>query len=191
MLAPMGNRGPKPKPAAERFWRLVDRRGPDECWPWLGHRHRGGHGQFNVGDDQRVYAHRFSFELHHGRPVTDGLFVLHKAKTCHTPACCNPAHLYEGTDVENTRDKYLDDTVPVGDRHWRSAGVKGKPDPIRPATHRGHVAKLSEADIPVIRALVQWSGFTHQEVADEYGVSRKNIGYIVARKTWAEAPCWV
>src|SRR5574337_584477 len=29
---------------ATKFWALVDKRGPDECWPWLGNRTSGGYG---------------------------------------------------------------------------------------------------------------------------------------------------
>lgn len=120
--------------------------------------------------------------------MAEGLFVLHKAKTCHNAGCVNPAHLYEGTDAENTRDKYLDDTVPVGDRHWTRAGVKGRPAPIRPLSRHGLTAKLVESDIPVIRALVSWSGFSHKEVADEYGVTKQAISQIMTRRTWADVP---
>ena len=36
--------GPKPRPVAERFWRLVDRLGSDECWLWRGGKNAFGHG---------------------------------------------------------------------------------------------------------------------------------------------------
>lgn len=160
--------GPKPKPAAERFWRLVEKRGPEECWPWLGHRHPGGHGQFNVGNKVLVYAHRFSFELHHGRSVAEGTQVLHRPVVCHNPSCVNPAHLYEGNDALNTQDRDTDGTLPKGIDHWH--------------------ALLTEKDIPVICALYWWSGFKSWQIAEEYRVSRQCISSIAYRRTWRHVP---
>ena len=45
-------------------------------------------------------AHRIAWELTHG-PIADGLFVLH---TCDVPLCCNPQHLFLGTQRDNIRD---------------------------------------------------------------------------------------
>lgn len=43
----------------------------------------------------------------------DGPFVLH---TCDNPPCCNPAHLYRGTALDNARDR---DTRGRWKNHWR------------------------------------------------------------------------
>lgn len=41
---------------AERFWRYVDRRGPDECWDWTGAT-RDGYGRV-WADGRMATAHR-------------------------------------------------------------------------------------------------------------------------------------
>lgn len=157
-------RGPKPKPPEERFRALVDTSaGPDGCHPFMGHRLHG-HGQFNRGNRVLVYAHRYALELHLGRPLLDGMSVLHKPLICHNRACCNPAHLYEGDDAQNTRDRATDGTMPQGETHWNR--------------------RLTEAEIPVILALFWWSGFTDQEIADEYGLARTGISSVVHRRRW-------
>ena len=92
----------------ERFWRLVQKGGPDECWPWLGWIH-SGYGYLSIGP-RRVGAHRFSYELHHG-PIPAGLVIDH---TCHNGTgcrldtecphrrCVNPVHLDVATRRTNT-----------------------------------------------------------------------------------------
>lgn len=82
----------------ERFWAKVDRRGPDECWPWLAGKKSDGYGVFWDGAAQ-VGAHRISYEAHHGA-IPDGLVIDH---LCRNPACVNPFHLEavdNGTNIK-------------------------------------------------------------------------------------------
>ena len=57
---------------------------------------------------------------------------------------------------------------------------KGRAAGAAPHGESNGQAKLTEADIPTIRADKR----TQQAIADEYGVSRRAIGYIKNRKTW-------
>ena len=67
--------------AKEWFNRRLERRGPDDCWPWTATRVKLG---------GKVYiAQRLAYIVANGinlgrREVT---------RTCKTNACCNPAHL--------------------------------------------------------------------------------------------------
>lgn len=86
--------------AVERFWAKVERRGPDECWPWLAGTDRGW-GVFGRKRDGRWvkdYAHRIAYELAHGRPPVDTIDHL-----CRNRACVNPAHLEDVPQGENAR----------------------------------------------------------------------------------------
>ena len=82
----------------EDVWRKVSVNGPDECWPWVGSVSAAGYGVFGV-NRRLVYAHRAAFEHANGRPPAGE--VMH---ACDNPRCCNPAHLREGTHLENMAD---------------------------------------------------------------------------------------
>lgn len=86
-------------PAEERFWLKVDRRGPDECWPWIGGHDSGGYGSFGEAPGKPTRAHRFSYELLVG-PIPDGLVIDH---LCRNRGCVNPTHLEPVTNEENLR----------------------------------------------------------------------------------------
>lgn len=84
--------------AAEWFWRSVDKSASlDSCWPWTRYRMANGYGRHRTG-----YTHRYALELTLGRPLAEGMEACH---SCDNPPCCNPAHLFEGTRLDNERDK--------------------------------------------------------------------------------------
>ncbi len=92
-----------PEPLEDRFWRYVER--TDGCWLWRGTRDRHGYGRFFVtkrGGPRQVFAHRFSYALHHGS-IAAGLAVCHH---CDTPECVRPEHLFLATQAENLRDMW-------------------------------------------------------------------------------------
>lgn len=152
------------RPLFERYAEKVDRRGPDECWPWLGAT-SGGYG--TIGCDRKTLkAHRVGWELAHG-PIPEGMQVLH---SCDHPPCQNPAHWFLGTHQINMADR----------------DAKG-----RQGDHRGTAngrAKLTERDLPVIKALVLWSGFSRTAVAREYGVSIFPVSALLRGITWRHVP---
>ena len=86
-----------------RYWEKVDRREPDECWPWTGEVNNQGYGRFNLWHDgrrTRLLAHRLAVVLA-GTLLPERMKVLHR---CDNPPCVNPAHLQIGTQGDNMRD---------------------------------------------------------------------------------------
>jgi hypothetical protein len=65
-----------------RFWTLVGKDGPDDCWPWLG----SASAAFKLGK-YLLRPRRVACYLEYG---TAGKFTLH---TCQNPWCLNPRHL--------------------------------------------------------------------------------------------------
>lgn len=71
------------------------------CWLWQGAANMKGYGTLYINGVRKM-AHRYSYELFRG-PIGEGLFACHK---CDTPACCNPDHLFLGTNRDNTQDMF-------------------------------------------------------------------------------------
>lgn len=143
------------------FWSKVDVRGIDECWQWQGCIEHG-YGTYGKGKYQR--AHQISLMLTEPRKDTDPPLALHD---CDNPPCCNPNHLYWGTDADNVRDK-----KDRGRQH------------IASGTKNGH-AKLNDSKVLRIRTIcAQPNRPTYREVASIFGISIPTICDIVKRRSW-------
>lgn len=133
------------------------------CWLWqLSTRKKYGR-FFRKG--KMKSAHVEAYELWRG-PVPEGMKVLHN---CDTPPCCNPEHLFLGSQGQNVAD--------MDAKGRRRVGVGS----------RARQAKLVEADIPIIRARLD-AGEKHTAIAADYPVSIRAIGCIAAKLTWRHVP---
>jgi hypothetical protein len=94
-----------PTPLTDRLWAKIEKRGPDECWPWTAATNaspnaRGGpYGKLGDQHPSRktVLAHRVVYAEAVG-PIPDGFQVDH---LCGFSLCCNPAHLEAVPPSEN------------------------------------------------------------------------------------------
>jgi len=159
----------------ERFWSKVDRRGADECWPWLSGRLKAGYGSFRLGET-KVGAHAYAWRTtYHGPIHPDRAIFRH---SCDTPPCCNPAHVYPGTQAENRAD-----CVAKG-RHARgdSSGARVRPE-RRPRGERHTSAKLTDSLIVSIRTALAGGEF-QTRIARRLGVTQATISAIKRRRIW-------
>jgi hypothetical protein len=150
------------RPLAERFWERVDVAGPDDCWEWKLSCFESGYGQWKV-KPKNLRVHRVAYELSKGE-IPDGLYVCH---TCDNPPCCNPNHLWLGSNTDNQRDCI-------------EKGRKVSP------TGEGHgMAKLTAENVASIRAAHPRN--TTRSLALRFDVSQSQIRRIVTRTNWSES----
>lgn len=108
-----------PQSGKEQYWQEALDRFADKitesangCWEWTGHIDRDGYGLFTALG--RMKAHRFSFLAFCG-VIEPGYLVCHH---CDNRRCCNPAHLYAGTNRDN-----IDDMLARGRHNNQHKGI--------------------------------------------------------------------
>lgn len=133
---------------------------PAGCWEWSMSRSLVGYGRACV-DGGYTGAHRLAWSLANGRPVPDGMYVLH---ACDNRPCCNPEHLWIGTAADNTRDMFA-----KGRNGY--TGVRGDRNPK---------AKLDADKVRAIRR----STAPHSALAPQFGVSISLIRAVRIGAAW-------
>lgn len=155
----------KPKTVAEEFWELVCVGKPDECWKWISYTDDGGYGRYhnkkfkNKSGNQK--AHRLAWIYTNGK-IPEGLKVLHH---CDNPPCCNPKHLFLGTQTDNVID------MVIKKRHMRGVNQID--------------AKLNSMQVKEAR-LLRKRGYMIKEIAALYELSDSCMGRVVARKSYQD-----
>lgn len=117
---------PTPKNSEELFWRNVDKRGPDECWEWKRARNSSGYGRLGS-----TAAHRVAWHLTNGQ-IPDGMYICHH---CDNPPCCNPAHLFCGTQTDNMQDAKAKNRFDRRNGHVWGPGLD-ELHPLAPPTYK-------------------------------------------------------
>lgn len=72
------------------------------CWLWQGFIHPRGYGQTHFRGRGNVHIHRAMYMAVHGVSLAFEQQVCH---SCDVRRCCNPDHLWLGTNKDNHRDK--------------------------------------------------------------------------------------
>lgn len=155
---------------ADRFWEKVDKRGPDDCWPWTGAQDGHGYGTLQIGTQDKPYpekAPRVSYVLHCGA-IPDGALVCHR---CDNPICVNPAHLWLGTHTDNITDCY--------------AKERRDPPPGHGRTGENHPsARFTNQQIVVWRKEFAESEMTMSAFARLHKVPRNTMVSILKRENY-------
>jgi len=133
------------------------------CWKWTGYRDQNGYGRINIGN-MPVLAHRVAWQLL-CHEITSEQHVLHR---CDNPSCVRPEHLFLGDHAMNMADKMAKKRHRFGVSRGVAHGC----------------AKLNEEQVREIRA----SNGPSRIVAQQYGVSGRQVRDIRARRVWRHLP---
>lgn len=165
------------RPLADRFWSHVDTSGgPDACWPWTASVDKRGYGQLMDANKNRR-THRVAWELAHG-PIPAEMEVCHR---CDTPRCCHAECEIPG--CEHLKDSLgCQSHLFLGSRQDNAADAVSKGRTAR--GERNAHAKLRPGHIRAIRAMYAAGGYTHQQLAEAYGVTRGAIEAITEGRNW-------
>ena len=130
------------------------------CWEWQAERSKYSYGRAYLPGQLLIPSHRLAYLIFCGSVPPD-MCVLHH---CDNPPCCNPTHLFLGTDVDNTRDKVQKGRQARGESH--------------PS------AKLTAQQVLVIYHRIR-RGESVPRLAEEFHLNPHSIRHIGNRKRWA------
>jgi hypothetical protein len=128
------------------------------CWEWQGAKHKQGYG--NVRYSGKTWlAHRLSWKIFNGE-IPVNAKVCHK---CDVMSCCNPNHLFLGTQKDN-----VDDAI--------------KKQRFKPGKLPRQL-KLTWDQVQEIKKLNS-EGITRKKLQEKFEVSRTCIAKILTAKSW-------
>jgi hypothetical protein len=140
-----------------RFWGMVSRQGPDECWPWQGDTDRNGYGVF-VWHGKKLGAHESALSFTTGEVRLDKLDTCH---SCDTPPCCNPAHLRFDTRSANVQEMFA-----------RGRGRRAR--------------KVTNEDVVLMRER-RAAGARQRDLAEQFNITDGQVSMIVRGIRWPDA----
>lgn len=136
------------------------------CWNWKRCHIPGGYGQVRW-NGQRHLVHRLAYEAWKEKIPLSGqrLCICHK---CDNPKCCNPDHLWVGTDADNVKDCIN----------------KNRNQSYQEITGENNMhSKLNNIQVLMIRQKHE-AGNTTAELVKEFNVTDNHIRNILKRKSW-------
>ena len=147
----------------KRFWKKVDKKGPNDCWEWTAAKLQDGYGKIRISE-KMIRSHRFSYELHKGK-IPEGLYVLH---SCHNPSCVNPNHLRLGTHQDNMDDKINAgrDVNLKGEKHGKSLLAETEANAVIEMLKRfPPTRKRNKLSFGINSFLGRWFGVSHATIS--------------------------
>ena len=148
---------------AERIERYVDKQ-DGGCWLWTRGKNAKGYGIMSGGlVHRKVYEHLVG-------AIPDGMYLLHKCDVRH---CCNPDHLYPGTQKDNMRDML---------ERKRTGNRRGQP--------KGDAHSMSKLTQEQAEQIIRLAavGEDHASLARHFGVGRTQVARIVRGDRWKHLP---
>jgi hypothetical protein len=140
------------------------------CWEWQGLKNHSKYGYFTDFETRKkIFSHRYSYKTFRGE-ITENFHVCH---TCDNPKCCNPAHLFLGTDKDNMQD-------------CKNKGRTAKGDKVARKGEDNKNSIFTEELVFQIRKMCS-EGLKDREISNRLGSDKYSIYQINAirhRRSW-------
>lgn len=153
----------------ERAWAKTEVTKELGCFEFKGASSRGYGYIIHAGSNRQVHILSFEFLSGHktGRQG-NGLYVLH---TCDNTICWNPAHLYEGSQLQN-----MDDMIKKGHSTYGRIGLQGSTNGS---------SKLTEVQVREIKSMPNITFKGERALALRFNVHLTTIHDIITGKAWS------
>lgn len=192
----------------KRILSKINIRSENDCWDWNKSIDKNGYGRFSwreKGKLKTTSAHRAIYIALNGE-ISGKICVLHQ---CDNRRCCNPKHLWLGTNNDNSKDMVAKNRQAKGNRHWSrthpeklarghknghythpektprgdNSGPRKHPERMARGENNGY-AKLSSEQVIEIKKIYNTANYTMAKLAKKYSVGKTTIFRIVNNKTW-------
>ena len=147
-------------PLETRFWCKVAKGDDNACWEWQGYRLGSGYGWVRTPAGNRSASRVAAYLSGLLDDLSNPLHVLHR---CDNPPCCNPAHLFLGTNADNAADKAAKGRARTKPRH-------GQENPA---------SKLTNTQIKQIRGMYKFAQYSQSQLARIFNVHQPHISRVV------------
>lgn len=160
------------KPAIDRVLAKVSPVPFSGCWIFTGATNEAGYGIVGTGGrgQPNDRAHRITYR-HFCGDIPDGMFVCH---TCDVPSCCNPDHLFLGTNQDNVNDMV---------RKRRNSPPPRNPHVVGSAHPK---ARFTEDQVRAMRAECA-NGMSMYRLAKEHGVAQSTMQRVIRGERYKNA----
>ena len=152
-----------------RFWSKVNKTAT--CWLWKAGTDKDGYGRIKITKKNRM-AHRIAWIVCYGS-IPNGLLVLHH---CDNPPCCNPKHLFLGTEKANSQDMLSKGRQSKVGNRAHNRGVQ--------AGSNHHNSLLQEWEVMLIRIYCQRGKESQRAIGTRFGITNQHVSGIKRRRIW-------
>jgi len=148
----------------ERFMLRVDKTSsPNGCWLWIGNTDKDGYGTFWF-EKKKSRANRVAYLLFKGS-IKPKKQILHSCPGGHNKSCVNPAHLRQGTHIENMQDIKTSGNWPIQ------------------VGEANHAAKLTADNVLEIKRLLR-CGLPQPIIAKKFAITQPLVSKINRGHIW-------